>query len=96
MPDTVRRSTIQRRGLRSLRRRPLSHDRGARRRVAVASALLVAGAIATSATALATTDDGAAPPAAKPSFIGDKQFRHHGGCHHGDRGRSQQDSSLRY
>ena len=70
--------------------------RRGRRRVAVASALLVAGAVATSATALATTDDGAAPPAAKPSFIGDKQFRHHGGCHHGDRGRSQQDSSLRY
>jgi hypothetical protein len=74
-----------------------SPRRRGRRRAVVASVLLVAGAVATSATALATTDDGtSATPAAKPSFIGDKQFRHHGGCHHGDGRRSQQDSSVRY
>jgi Spy/CpxP family protein refolding chaperone len=80
---------------------PRPPRRRGRSRAAV-SAVLLAGAIATSAAALATADDASPPPAkATPSYDAGSQFRHDGGrhgCHHGDRsgGGADQGSAFRY
>jgi hypothetical protein len=79
--------------------RPEPRPRRRRRGLAVAGGLLVAGALALGASALASPDE-PTPPAATPSFAGQHHHHYRGGhgCHHGDgrfRG-SDQDISLRY
>jgi hypothetical protein len=63
-----------------------------RRGLVAAGAVLVACGLGLGASAFA---DSGSPPAAKPSLVGDKQLRHHGGCHHGFR-HQPDSSSLRY
>jgi hypothetical protein len=59
-----------------------------RRGLVAAGAVLTACALGLGGSALADSNNPAASrPAAKPSFH-DTSFRHHGGCHHGDRYRS--------
>jgi hypothetical protein len=69
--------------------------RRGRRGLAVVGGLLVAGALAFGASALASQDQPTAPPA-KPDAA--PSLRHHGhhGCHHWHSQGPGQDSSLRY